>query len=318
MSLPRVCFALTLAALTAGCPDGGSKPPSTTPETPPASNPATPGDGPGQTTPTEPGTTDAEWANLLAELAATPATDLPAAALPPDATPDSQLYEGESAPNLSDPAGGADLVTGGVFTLKLAAPAVGFTETWISYDTDALMLNPDGAGTSRALKLKSVDLGLGPGTLTPNRITTECAKPGSANFKKSPIEVRYFAFPSPTAITNLPSASPPNTTSTMVYEVFTSNLGQPRIRSGALYREIQTPPVGAPVWKDFWVLEHDYLFPGPGVETVIERVNTGGPTNLKAFLQAQQGLRNAETPANQAKWSYVPTSYSWVSLCTTP
>ena len=303
---PMSC-AILLLAFGAGCPDGGSKPPETT--TPTTEEPSTPA------TTTEP---EPDWTALLAALAATEATELPTAALPPDAGADAQLYEGESAPALTDPAGGADIVSGGIYTVKLPNPAIGFTESWVSFGDEGALLQPATAGVSQTLKLKHVDGGFERGTLDAAKISTLCQRADAAALKISDQAVRYFGFPQPNAITSLPSQLPANTAPPITYEVYTSNMGQPDVRTGSLYRELQTPAGGVPVWKDFWVLENDYVFPGPGVETRIKRVNTGGFTTLKAYLQAQQASRAAETPANQGKWLYAPTSYSWRTLCVTP
>lgn len=313
MTRRKTLCSLLLLAFAAGCPDGEGTPEKTETTTETTTTETTT-ESPAQTSPSG----EADWTALLAALASTDAPSLPTAATPPDGGADSQLYEGESAPALTDPNGGADIVAGAIYTIKLATPGLGFTESWISFGDEGALLQPPNAGASQTLKLWYVDGGLAAGTLTPEKINALCGRPDAATLKTSDQTLRYFGFPSPASIGDLPNNNPPNTTTTISYEVFTSNMGQPPVRSGALYREIQTPPGGVPVWKDFWVFEHDYIFPGPGIEAHIQRVNTGGFTTLKAFLEAQQTLRSAETPANQAKWLYAPAAYSWRALCVTP
>ena len=305
----RIISYLIISCSFIGCLSD-SKPPVVTPETTPTV--------PAETTPTpttETALTEEAWAPLLSALSAETAEPPPARS----STGSPQVFEGMDTIGLQDPAGGLDAELGFIHATKPVAAGQPYDEKWVVYDPAPLLQVATGGTAARNVTLRA--FALTPpdkGELTADRITTYCARPDAANLKRADQSVNYFAFPGPTAITSLASQPLPNTTAAYTYEVWTSNQGN-LARSGTLYRELQTPATGPQVQREFWVLEDDYIFPSAGVFTQIRPVSTGAYTTLRAFMEAMQTQRNAETDAaKKAKWRYSPVSFSWVPLCATP
>ncbi len=218
-----------------------------------------------------------------------------------------QLFEGETGLILAGP---TPVGLGQVFTVKPALATDPWTEVWISTDKQK-QVQP-----AFPLQLKYVKYDtLAEGQLTPTRLAALSAQDTADTnntYTLMKAVFKYLAFPTDGAINALPNSPPPNVTNA-TYEVFTIVGSAAPVRSGGLYREIETVN-GVERWRDTWVLYDNYLMPycvssacdpANNLTVVTELrlvVGAAASPHLKGFLLDAK----ADKPGPTTAWKYVP------------